>query len=128
MGQDMYGAGRHFNVWVLARPAADLPEQWIAHVLNLDVVTQGNSLAHALDMAVEATLMVLSDDIAEGRNPQARRPAPPECFKELHEVQRSREFVHGTPEEWSRNVPPSAVVAEQIAVCFPHAVCTSPRH
>lgn len=48
-------------------------DQWIAHCLDLDLVTQGNSPSHAIDMIREASLMIISDDIEHGDDPFARR-------------------------------------------------------
>lgn len=77
---------RKFNVWVLFRRPPEGRDQWEAHVLDLDVVTYGNSLAHAIEMAIDAAHMVLSDDLAEGRDPSERR-APDEDWKEMYGLQ-----------------------------------------
>jgi hypothetical protein len=79
---------RKFNVWVMFRrpPAGD--NQWEAHVLDLDVVTYGNSLTHAVEMAIEAAHMVLADDLEDGRDPFERR-APDEDWLAMYELQAS---------------------------------------
>lgn len=74
---------RIFNVWVIARPAPDVPGQWIAHCLDFDVVSQGDTLDHALRMVHEAAVMVALDDLNKGRDPLARR-APADLFGELY--------------------------------------------
>jgi hypothetical protein len=55
-----------FPAWVLIRPAGDVANQWVAHCLQYDVVTQGTSPAHALDMIFEAVAIVLIEDLREG--------------------------------------------------------------
>jgi len=75
---------RVYQFWMKFWPAPDLPGQWIAHCLDFDVVTQGNSLAHAMTMAHEAITLTISDDLNEGRDPAERR-APQEFWTELYE-------------------------------------------
>ncbi len=74
---------RTYNFWLVVRPAPDLPGQWIAHCLEVDVVTQGTSLEHAFQMAAEAVCMVVVEDHEAGRDPYARR-APAEYWTELY--------------------------------------------
>ncbi|MES1204707.1 MAG: hypothetical protein ABUS79_02100 [Pseudomonadota bacterium] len=76
---------RVFNMWVVARPADDLPDQWVAHCLDLDVVTQGTSFEHVIEMVKEASLMVVCDDLAAGKEPTLRR-APDECWAEMRQI------------------------------------------
>ncbi len=73
---------RIFNLWVVVRPAEDLPDQWVAHCLDLDVVSQGTSFQHAMEMVFEASSMVVADDIVAGRDPFSRR-APDNFWDEL---------------------------------------------
>jgi len=75
-----------FPCWALIRPAEDLPGQWVAHCLEFDVVSQGDSPKHALEMIVEATAMVIEDDLNSDRNPHSRR-APSEFWDELRRIQ-----------------------------------------
>lgn len=76
----------HFpNLWVYARPAPDVPGQWEIHCLDMDVVSMGNSLQHALAMLVEGLFMVIIDDRKNGRDPLARR-APEEEWKPMWDV------------------------------------------
>jgi len=85
---------RRYNVWIVARPAPDLPGQWIAHCLDIDVVSQGDSLNHAIRMAHEAVSMVVVDELNKGRDPQARR-APQEFFDELYGLFERNEELSG---------------------------------
>ncbi len=79
---------RPLNFWVVAKPAPDMPGWWIAHCLDIDVITQGDSLEDALSSIPEAVGMTLADDLKAGRDPLQRR-APPEYWAELAEIQRS---------------------------------------
>lgn len=64
---------REYNFWLHVHPAEDIDGEWVAHCLDLDVVSQGNSLKNAFDMVIEATLMVVCDDLNAGRDPLERR-------------------------------------------------------
>lgn len=77
---------------VLVTPATELPGQWVAHCLNIDLVTQGDSVQHAFAMAREAILMVVRDDIEHGRDPLQRKEAPAECWAPLMMIHK-----HGRP-------------------------------
>lgn len=57
-------------------PADDVPGQWVGHCLDLDIVSAGTSPEHALEMVTEAVNECIEDDLAHGRDPFARRPAP----------------------------------------------------
>ena len=81
-------ASRVFQCWNTVFPAEDLPGQWVAHCLDLDVVTQGDSVEHALKMLSEAASMVLSDDIRCGRDPMDRR-APRKYWDQMWKMMRS---------------------------------------
>lgn len=76
------------NVVVLVTPAADVPGQWVAHCLNIDLVTQGDSVPHAFMMAQEALLQVVEDDLAQGLDPLDRPRAPEECWQLMAETLR----------------------------------------
>ena len=39
---------RVYNIWVIACPSKSIEGQWVAHALEFDVVSQGNSLEHAI--------------------------------------------------------------------------------
>lgn len=64
---------RDYNAWAFAHRSDERPDQWIAHVLEFDVVTQGNSLQHTMLMAAEAALIVVLEDLAAKRDPFERR-------------------------------------------------------
>lgn len=91
---------RRVPCWTIIQPADEIPGVWTAHCLELDVVTQGDSPEHALEMAQEAACMVLFDDLVRGEEPTARR-APDEEWERLtrilHEGKRVR--MDQVPEE-----------------------------
>ena len=53
---------------VLACKSKQVDGQWVGHCLDLDLVTQGNSAHHVLDMVLDALAMVIEDDLAHGRD------------------------------------------------------------
>jgi hypothetical protein len=81
------------NFWVLLRPADDVPGQWTGHCLELDIVSAGTSLAHAIAMTAEAVVECVGDDLAHDRYPLDRRPAPAEFYLELTRLQRDGDYV-----------------------------------
>jgi hypothetical protein len=81
-----------YEFWLVVRPAADVPGQWVAHCLELDVVTSGNSIRHAFEMAAEASLMTVLDDVAEHGAPRADRRAPDEYWEQLKVIFRRGVF------------------------------------
>jgi len=80
-----YHQSQLFNAWVVLRPAEDVRGQWVAHCLDLDAVTQGDSPSHALNMAIEASSMILLDDIERGVNPVLRR-APEQFWSDMENL------------------------------------------
>lgn len=75
---------REYNFWVVVR-SCEIEGQWTAHILELDLVTQGNSIEHAFKMAGEAAGMVVVEDLKADRDPLTRR-APAECYAELASI------------------------------------------
>jgi len=68
---------REYNFWFVFRRAKDVPGEWVGHCLDLDVVTQGTSLQHAMRMLGDACYMTVCDDVQAGRDPQDRRAPQP---------------------------------------------------
>jgi predicted RNase H-like HicB family nuclease len=56
------------KLWIHVTPS-EISGQWVSHCLNFDVVSQGDSPEHAYQMALEATELVVLDDLAHGLNP-----------------------------------------------------------
>ena len=69
-----------FPLRVVVYPAIDLAGQWIAHGLETDVVTQGNSPAHALAMMGDALLSLTTYQALRKRPSLRLRPAPREVW------------------------------------------------
>lgn len=78
---------RTYNLWVVVRPAPDLPKTWVAHCLDLDVISQGDSPLHAIDSVFEAVRMTVDSDLERGADPFARR-APEENWTDLWSIVR----------------------------------------
>jgi hypothetical protein len=64
---------RVYTAWLVVHRAEDLPGQWVAHCLDFDLVTQGDSMHQAVEMSCDAIGMVVADDAARGLDPHARR-------------------------------------------------------
>lgn len=79
-------SGKYCNVWVLATPAERVPGEWIAHCLNLDIVSQGPSLHDALEAVREAIRMAVHDDLEQDLDPLDRPQAPEECWEDMQRV------------------------------------------
>jgi hypothetical protein len=81
----MYMGARmlHHRLHAVIYPAPDLPGEWVAHCLELDLVTQGTGALHACEMMNEAIRMVAEERIAMGLPPFEFRSAPPEAWQRL---------------------------------------------
>ena len=75
----------HRHVWILAYPAEDVPGEWIAHCLDVDVVMQGPTVDAALQSAIDGALFVMKSDLSRGEDPFARR-APESDWSDLLRV------------------------------------------
>ncbi|MFO0586766.1 MAG: hypothetical protein U0441_04475 [Polyangiaceae bacterium] len=84
---------QRYNLWFFVKRAEDVPGQWVAHCLDMDVVTQGSSISHALHMLVEAVAMSIVHDQQHGKDPFAGRRAPEEYWEELYSLQERGERV-----------------------------------
>jgi predicted RNase H-like HicB family nuclease len=75
---------KRYNFWFLFQRDERI-RQWVAHCLDLDVISQGKSLESALAMVSEACHMVITDDLAASRDPLSRR-APEEFWAQLYKL------------------------------------------
>jgi predicted RNase H-like HicB family nuclease len=78
-------------------PARDIPGEWIAVILDWDVVTQGSSCQEALDSALEAFGMVREDDLSHDGLPRQRADAT-EWIEEVDAQRLGHGFVLLTAE------------------------------
>jgi predicted RNase H-like HicB family nuclease len=67
----------HLPLAYIVLPAVDLPGQWVGHCLDLDLVTQGDSLRDAVESIGEAVDLVLES----GDVPRYKRA--PQSFWDL---------------------------------------------
>lgn len=85
--------GKHvYSAWLIASPSRDVAGQWVGHCLELDVVSQGNSLQHVLAMVGEACAMVAVHDLSNGKDPLARR-AGEQYFETLFRMLKTGERI-----------------------------------
>jgi predicted RNase H-like HicB family nuclease len=71
-----------YKVSVLVTETDDLRGEWVAHCLDLDLISQGSSLDDALEAIRKAVETALQDDLACGREP-ADRPRAPDRYWEV---------------------------------------------
>ena len=112
---------KHYTLWTLIKPAPDLADQWVAIIPALGLVTQGNDLTHAVDMACEASHMYVCDELNYGRDPLGDKMQPiselldQEEWTELFDI-----LIRGTPMErpsdWTHASSTRNPVAVQIVV------------
>jgi len=69
-----------FPLRVVLYPAPDLAGQWIAHGLETDIVTQGDSAEHALAMMGDALSALATHQVGRRRPALRLRPAPKEVW------------------------------------------------
>jgi predicted RNase H-like HicB family nuclease len=69
-----------FPLRVAIYPAGNVEGQWIAHCLEADRVTQGDSVEHALEMAAEALDAVAKFNTSHDRFPVTLTHAPEEIW------------------------------------------------
>ncbi len=122
---------RVYSAWLLVCPSREVPGQWVGHCLELDVVSQGNSLEHALSMVGEACAMVAIDDLSRGEDPLARR-AGEEHYETLYRILKSGERIpieiaqSDTSGKYTYAIPFELVVeAVETAATASHAKKTS---
>lgn len=106
---------RCINFWVVVRPAEDVEGQWVAHCLDLDVVTQGNSIAHAFQMAVEAIAMTVAESLELGIDLLSHR-APDQDWEALAQIQREGAFENLSLEVMEARSSEVLAVATQISL------------
>jgi predicted RNase H-like HicB family nuclease len=86
-------------------PAPDVPGEWVAHCLPIDVVSQGHSLEHAGEMIQEAVAICVLTDAMEGLDPlAARQPAPPEYWEMFDRMNKRLVPLEELPESQARGV------------------------
>ncbi len=76
------------DVVVFVSRAEDLPGEWIAHCLTLDIVAQGDSIRNAIRAVAESVMFAIKWDLDENLDPfEVRDRAPVEYWKKLGEYQ-----------------------------------------
>lgn len=78
---------REFSVLLRRDPALEGESPWVAHCLNWDLISQGDSPKHAIMMIFEAIVMTIVADEAESFDPDARPSAPEKSWDEFRKIQ-----------------------------------------
>lgn len=87
------------TVSVLLTRCEDLPDQWAAHCLEFDLVTQGSSIEDAMSMATEAVAQAVVDDLERGLDPFDRPSAPDEDWELFHKTHRYGRPLEAVPRD-----------------------------
>ena len=86
---------RDFQLHGVVFQAPDVPGQWVAHCLDVDVISQGDSPQHAFQMLFEALFLTLVDDINRGADPMDRPRAEDRLWDRFYSVFNDGEKVTG---------------------------------
>jgi predicted RNase H-like HicB family nuclease len=62
-----------FSGWIYITRAEDIEGCWVAHCVDFNIISQGDSPQQALEMVREALGMTLADDLNRGLDPNKRR-------------------------------------------------------
>ena len=92
------GKGKERPLVCVARRCKDLPGEWLAHCLTVDVMTQGGSMQDSLAALGEALELCRADDKTRGLDFYERGPAPDEYWSDVTAVPRASnvDAVKGT--------------------------------
>ncbi len=101
------------TLWILVARSEQVAGQWVAHCLALDIVSQGDSIAHAFEMASEAVLECVKSDIEHDLNPSDRQPAPEKEWEPLFKLLKTGRPLDAIPAEETDQI---SVVAGQLRV------------
>lgn len=72
---------RPLNLRALIFRSETAPHLWVAHCLELDVISQGSSPLEARQAIEDAVLDTLNDDLSAGLDPLGRNPAPADVLR-----------------------------------------------
>jgi predicted RNase H-like HicB family nuclease len=98
---------------VLVTPAADLPGQWVAHCLQLDLMSQGESIEHAFKMICEACELAMNSDLEDDLDPFDREPAPDDAWEPYYRIMKNAVPLSRVPPERRSKV--KAIAGEIVA-------------
>jgi predicted RNase H-like HicB family nuclease len=81
-------ATRTFSLNVFLTRAPDVEGQWVGHCLEVDVVSQGQTMREAFEATREAVELVILDDLGSAREP-TQRSAPREEWEAAYALVRT---------------------------------------
>ncbi|MEZ4432843.1 MAG: hypothetical protein R3F65_10545 [bacterium] len=111
---ERFGVGGNTHGFkLLVEPASDVPGSWLAHILDIDVVTYGGGFREAMDLGLEAAALVVSDDLANGLNPLDRARAPIEVYRRVARIMESQ-----CPPMTVEEIEARIAAGDQIAALF----------
>lgn len=77
---------RHLTFSILVERAEDVPGLWVAHCLDNDIVSTGNSPREAQEMVQRAVLETFLDDVVHKFDFHDRKGAPEDCWKKFSHI------------------------------------------
>jgi hypothetical protein len=95
---------------------------WVAHCLNVGILSQGTSIEAALMMIQEQVQMAAMDDHEAGLCLTERSAAPDEEWEKLHEVLRSGYVLPREPGEQCETVVAQLVCLQRPGAAEPYVV------
>lgn len=105
-----------FPVRVVTYPAPDLPNTWLGHSLDLDIMAQGNSPEHAVASLMEALSETIAFRLTNGLPPIKWSPAPDEVWKGAESS--AGEALDRTPPELKFEAPGAPQTETQPTLVF----------
>jgi hypothetical protein len=111
---------RVYHFWVKFFHAEDDPRAWVAHCLDLDVITWGYSVPETLHLAHEAIMITVVDELAGGHDDWSDRRAPKEMWDDLYAALKSP--VPRTLQSLAEDTGFDGVFYANIAVAVPDEV------
>lgn len=75
-----------YVAWAHISRSEDVADQWVAYCPAFDAMTLGGSPVHAREMIEEAVGLLITMDLNEGRDPEARRSTREEDWAALYRL------------------------------------------
>lgn len=86
----------------------------MGHCLQLDIISQGDSIEHAFEMVCEACELAMNADYADGLDPFDREPAPDEDWEPYYKIMKRPVPLSRVPVERRHRV--KAVAGEIVVI------------
>ena len=124
---------KSWDLSILIEPS-EIEGQWVSHCLEFDVISQGDSPSHALEMLQNALEICIREDLESGVRPDGRGPAPREAWDEFQSAFTPDEVVPYVDEKSAKEMDEAGAAAptrfavkmaakvEQMFFSIPHSI------